>query len=94
MKTKLFIDELSKEIKENLTVVDNKNYPSMASIYWNNQQICSVPSDEIFEEHNPSYANELGYAHKNIATAKAQVINFIDKWNNEEGFKELMTEAI
>lgn len=94
MKTKLFIEELSKEIGEELSLVQNKNYASMASIFWKGQQICSVPSDEIFEEHNPAYQNEGGYAHRNIPTAKAQVISFIDRWNNEEGFKELMTEAI
>jgi hypothetical protein len=94
MNTKLFIEELSKELGEELTLVQNKNYSSMASIYWKGQQVCSIPSGEIFEEHNPSYQNELGHAHRNIPTAKAQVISFIDRWNNEEGFKELMTEAI
>lgn len=91
MKTREFVEQLSKELNQELSLVQNNNYPSMASIYWNGQQVCSVPSQEIFEEHNPAYSNEGGYAHRNIPTAKAIIISFIERWNNEDGFKELMT---
>jgi hypothetical protein len=94
MKTIDFIKQLSEETKQELSLVQNRNYPSMGSVFWNSQQICSVPFNDIFEEHNPSYSNEAGYPHRNIETAKAMVISFIDRWNNEDGFKELMTEKI
>lgn len=94
MKTKEFVEQLNTELKENITLVQNSNYPSMGAIYWNGQQVCSIPFNEIFEEHNPGYTNEAGYPHRNMATAKAQIVAFIDRWNNEDGFKELMTEQI
>ena len=92
MKTKEFITNLSLELGKELELRDNKNYPSMATVWWNNQQICSVPSQDIYELIRPEYQNEEGYVHRNMPTAKAIIISFLDRWENEAGFKEMLLE--
>ncbi len=94
MSSKDFIEQLSKELKVELELKPNSNYPSMTSVWYKGAQICSIPSGEINVEHNPGYTNEAGYAHRNIPTAKALIVSFLDKWEHEAGFQELMTETI
>lgn len=95
LQTKDFIEQLNKELGITLTLVQNKNYPELGNVFYNNGEICPVPFNTINETLIPTYTIDLGgktVPHPGMDSVKSKVITFIDRWNNEDGFKELMTE--
>ena len=99
MLTKDFIEQLNKEFNldtELLTVRENKNVPGLGNIFLGKAEICPIPLNDIYEErkddHFIVFNDGRKILHPSSIEIKSKIILFLDRWNNEEGFKELMTE--
>lgn len=86
-----------KEIDENIVINDLSKYDvnDVCEVAYNYNgrsiNICACPANEIKEEVDPDYKDEFGRRHRTLGEVISLAENFINRWNNEEGFKELMT---
>jgi hypothetical protein len=97
MQTKDFIEKLNEklDLKDNkLSLKENKNIRGVGNIFYEGVEICPCPLEEIFEDYRENYTavfpGDRYVPHPTQSIIEAKVIQFIDKWNNEEGFKDLM----
>lgn len=86
-----------KEIDENIVINDLSKY-NVSDIcevaYKHNGKminICACPANEIKEEIDLNYKDEYGRRHRIVSEVLSLAENFINRWNNEPEFKELMT---
>ena len=86
-----------KEIDKNIVINDLSKYNvnDVCEVAYNYNgrsiNICACPANEIKEEVDPAYKDEFGRRHRTLGEVIILAENFINHWNNEEGFKELMT---
>lgn len=89
------IQEFEKQLKKingSLKIVPHPTNLDMVGIYLDTVFICGAPSNEIFEEVKPEYTNKFGDRHRTIEETEAKVNQFLNRWENEEGFKDLFYE--
>jgi hypothetical protein len=87
------IRDFIKELNVDIEVVQNKNYPSMVHLKYKGIDVCAAPN-EIHDNVNPNYQNEAGDMHPNKAVVENKIKMFIDKFENDKEFRELMTEPL
>ncbi len=75
MTTKDFEIKL-KEIDENLNIRPAA-VADMEGVYYKDIFIIGIPSNNIYEETDPNYKNELGTPHKIIPVALAQIAQWL-----------------
>ena len=92
MTLKDFEKQLQDEFKAKIKIVPHPSNEDMAGVYLEGvrQSICGCPSNEIYEERSPSYVNKYGQQHNSIPEVKAKVSSFLNRLENEKGFRELM----
>lgn len=77
-----------KALNPDLSVQISPNNPDMAGIYWRGIHICSIPSGDIYDEVRPDYKNSADHVHRTRPAALAQVNSYLNRIENEPGFKE------
>jgi len=86
-----------KEIDENIVINDLSKYDvnDVCEVAYNYNgrsiNICACPANEIKEEFDKNYQDEYGRPHRTLGEVLSLVNNFMNRWNNEPDFKELMT---
>ena len=86
-----------KEINENIVINDLSKYNVRDIVEvaydYNGKMIniCACPANEVKESPDPEYKDEYGRPHRTAGTVLSMAQNFINRWNNEPDFKELMT---
>mgnify|MGYP006869463956 FL=1 len=86
-----------KEIDKNIVINDLSQYgvTDVVEIAYNYNgkmvNICACPSKEVKEEFDPNYKDEYGRPHRTVGAVLSMAQNFMNLWNNEPGFIELMT---
>lgn len=75
MKIKDFEKQIQKDIDKDLSIRVNPNAKDVAGVYWKDTYIyVALPSEEIREEYDPNYRDDMGHPYKNVSLA----IDFIN----------------
>lgn len=91
MKTPDFELQLQNEIDPTINFRQNPGNLDIVGIYYGDVYTeTAIPSKEIFEERNPSYADNFGYPHRGSIEAIQRVKDFIARFNNDEEFRNDM----
>ena len=100
MTTKTYEALLQSEVDSTINFREHPVNKDIVGIYWGDIYTeTAIPSQEIFEERNPSYTDLFGFPHRGSNEATARVKMFIERFNTDQEFRndilgiEVVTEA-